>query len=49
MLYDLTHFPTCYRRSEAEQNKGFVSLDILLHQGSKDCYIDTQNYQKEQN
>lgn len=37
MLYDLTRFPIRYRRFELGQNKGLISLGILLHKGSKDC------------
>lgn len=37
MLYDSTHFPICYKRLELGWNKGFNSLDILIHKDSKDC------------
>lgn len=37
MLYDLTRFPIRYRRLELGQNKGLISLGILMHKGSKDC------------
>lgn len=37
MLYDSTHFLVCYRIPELVQNKGFISLPILLHKERKHC------------
>lgn len=39
MLYDSTHFLVCYRILELVQNKGFISLPILLHKERKQALL----------